>query len=43
MSEAIVAQQRPYGVGLQAGRKHACGACGRNAQPSLCHGSHYRR
>lgn len=43
MSEAIVAQQRPYGVELQAGRKHAFGDRGRNALPSLCHGSHYRR
>ena len=40
MSEAVVAQKRPYAVAVKAGKKYFWCACGRSAKQPFCDGSH---
>ncbi|MEE8532962.1 MAG: CDGSH iron-sulfur domain-containing protein, partial [Alphaproteobacteria bacterium] len=40
MSEAVVAQKRPYAVAVKAGKKYFWCACGRSARQPFCDGSH---
>lgn len=40
MSEAIVAQNSPYAVEVEAGRSYWWCACGRSQRQPLCDGSH---
>jgi CDGSH-type Zn-finger protein len=40
MNKPLIAQQSPYAVDLEAGRKYAWCACGRSANQPFCDGSH---
>ena len=40
MSDAIVAQKRPFAVELEAGKSYAWCRCGRSAKQPFCDGAH---
>ena len=40
MSEAVIAQQEPYGVEIVAGKRYAWCRCGRSARQPFCDGAH---